>query len=190
MQLTNTNSDSNRLDIENTGSNVINNTGNDTFDYASETNDIDIELTADTNDATLDTIDNISDDINLADTQVDTTGPIPDSPTISDDIYHFIEQRLLSLDSHSTMALGTLTYHEDFHPHYFPPEKEGGFGKTLYKTSPASDKSNADSEELGLVFFGEVCPSAFGTAISAKGNHYAGTPENPKVRTSQFDNHQ
>ena len=169
--------------MDNTGPNIIS-TRNDTFDNASETNEIDIELTADTTDATSDTIDYVSDDNNLADTQVDTTGPLPDSLTVSDDIYDFIEQRLLSLDSRSTMALGTLTYHQDFHPHYFPPEKEGGFGKTLYKTSRASDEGNA--EELRLVFFGEVCPSAYGTAISAKGNHYAGTPEYPKVCSSQI----
>jgi hypothetical protein len=48
----------------------------------------------------------------------------------------------------------------------------------LYKIS-----KDDDADELGLVFFGEICPSAYGTAISAKGNHYAGSAENPKVRT-------
>ena len=75
------------------------------------------------------------------------------------------------------MALRRLTYHEDFHPHYFPPEKEGSFGKTSYKSS------KNDADELGLVFFKEICPSAYGTAISAKGNHYVGSVENPKVCT-------
>ena len=85
------------------------------------------------------------------------------------------------------MALGNLNYYEHFFPHYMAPEKEGGFGKTLYKRSPPrasdSDSEDVDADELGLVFFGEVCSSTYGTAITAKGNHYGGTHENPKVRT-------
>ena len=108
-----------------------------------------------------------------------TTAAEIQSSSISDDLYDFIEKRLLSLDPEMTMALGSLTYHTDFHPHYFPPEKEGAFGKTLYKRTLTDGKDEAD--ELGLVFIGEICPSVYGTAISAKGNHYVGTTKNPKV---------
>jgi hypothetical protein len=101
-----------------------------------------------------------------------------------DDIYDYIEKRLLSLDPEMTMALGRLTYHTDFHPHYFPPEKEGGFRKTLYKRTLTDGKDEAN--ELGLVFFGEICSSVYGTAITAKGNHYVGSPKFPKVRFTQF----
>ena len=79
------------------------------------------------------------------------------------------------------MALGKLIYHTDFHPHYIAPERDGSFGKTLYKTSPSWQHININ--ELGLVFFGEVCSSVYGTVISVKGNHYAGTAGLPKVRT-------
>lgn len=129
------------------------------------------ELTADTNDT-------ISDSDNAP--TYDNTGSrsASQAPTTSDDIHHFIQERLLSLDSFTTMALGTLNYYEHFNPHYIPPDKEGGFGKTLYKKAPP-----IEDDELGLVFFGEICPSTYGTAISAKGNHYVGTAENPKVRT-------
>jgi hypothetical protein len=82
------------------------------------------------------------------------------------------------------MALGKLTYHDDFHPHYFAPEKEGAFGKTLYKKTQPNNEDEAD--ELGLVFFGEVCSSIYGTAISAKGNHFVGSAKNPKVRITQI----
>jgi hypothetical protein len=178
MQLTDLNSDSDTLDVEltdNTNSaNTIDSNNNDFIDNASDINDIDTELTADTND----TIFDINDDIINA----DPTGSRPSSPTASDDIYHFIEQRLLSLDPVTTMALGSLNYDDHYHPHYFPPEKEGGFGKTLYKKSLPS--TEVDADELGLVFFGEICSSLYGTAISAKGNHYAGTTENPKVCTT------
>jgi len=184
MQLTATDSHSNELGFELTDSthaNTINNSSIDTLDNTSETNEIDMELIPDTNDERSDTI---SDDANHTDAPASITGSLPDSPTASNDIYQFIEHRLLSLDTFSTMALGTLTYHEDFHPHYFPPEKDGSFGKTLYKRTRPSDEG--DIAELGLVFFGEVCPSAYGTAISAKGNHYAGTAEKPKVCTIQI----
>ena len=91
----------------------------------------------------------------------------------------------LMLDPKMTMALGNLTYHADFHPHFFSPDKEGNFGKTLYKKSPpnkeSEDGSGSAGDELGLVFFGEVCPSVYGTAITAKGNHYVGSPKYPKV---------
>ena len=72
----------------------------------------------------------------------------------------------------------------NFHPHFFPPDKDGGFGKTLFKVTPPG--GDVDTDELGLVFFGEICSSAYGTAMSAKGNHYVGTPEYPKVRNTHF----
>jgi hypothetical protein len=185
MQLTSIDSDSNKLDFELTDSTHNSNTNVDTLDNTSETNEIVMDLLPQPDiDERSDTIDNFPDDVNQADAPAEITGSLPDSPTASDDIYKFIEQRLLSLDTFSTMALGTLTYQEHFHPHYFPPEKDGSFGKTLYKRSLPSDKG--DAAELGLVFFGEVCPSAYGTAISAKGNHYAGTAERPKVCAIQI----
>ena len=182
MQLTDSNSDSNTLDengdtIDNiSDTNEINTELTDTNDTLSDTNEIDTELTAYTSN-TLSDIDDII--------QTDPTEPQhdPGSPTSVEDVYHFIEQRLLSLDPFTTMGLGSLDYHVHYHPHYIRPEKEGGFGKTLYKKSPVG--TEIDTDELGLVFFGEVCSSAYGTAISAKGNHYAGTAENPKVRTSK-----
>ena len=188
MQLTATDSDSdsNKLGFElvdSTHANTIDNSSIDNLD-TSETNEIDMELIPNTNDERSDTIDSFSDDVKHADAPANMTGSLPDSPTASDDFYQFIEKRLLSLDTFSTMALGTLTYHKDFHPHYFPPEKEGSFGKTLYKRTRPSDEG--DAAELGLVFFGEVCPSTYGTAISAKGNHYAGTTEKLKVCAIQI----
>ena len=108
----------------------------------------------------------------------------------SNDLYNFIENRLLTIDPEMTMALGKLTYLDNFHPHYFPPDKDGNFGKTLYKKSPpnaiSQDNPGTAGDELGLVFFGEICPSAYGTAISAKGNHFAGTSNNPKVCIAQI----
>jgi hypothetical protein len=69
-----------------------------------------------------------------------------------------------------------------------PPEKDGGFGRTLYQKLPAHDMEEAGVrvDELGLVFFGEVCPSLYGTAITANGNNYVSTPEYPKVCKNQF----
>ena len=185
MQLTAIDSDStcNKLG---TDSSHDKNTSFDTLDNTSETNEIVMDLIPqdDANDDHSDTIDNFSDDVNHTDVPAEITSSLPDSTTACNDIYKFIEQRLLSLDTFSTMALGTLTYHEHFHPHYFPPERDGSFGRTLYKRTLPSDKGDAD--ELGLVFFGEVCPSGYGTAISAKGNHYAGTVERPKVCAIQI----
>lgn len=150
-------------------------------DNTSETdsNEIDTELIPDTTD----TISNTENE-----TEDNTTNDIADSesrpntPT-SDDICHFIEQQLLSLDPLATMALGMLEYHSNFYPEYVNPEKEGSFGKTLYKKSPPGQES---ADELGLVFFGEVCSSFYGTAITAKGNHYIGNPGNPKVSKNHF----
>ena len=136
------------------------------------------DINTDTNDTASDAttdIANITDDI----TQITPSQPSSPTPT---DIYHFIEQRLLSLDPLATMALRTLNYHDNFHPHFFPPDKEGGFGKTLYKVSPPG--GDVETDELALVFFGEICSSSYGTAMSAKGNHYVGTPEYPKVRNT------
>lgn len=59
------------------------------------------------------------------------------------------------------------------------PEKDGGFSKTLYKLTPA--KEGDEPSEFSIMIFGEICLSSFGTTISAKGNHYSGTAENPKV---------
>lgn len=145
-------------------------------------NEIDMELT-DINKIGSDTFDDLSDEI--------TTDYIKsDSLSNDDNLYNFIKNRLLTLDPEMTMALGHIAYHTDFHPHYFPPDKEGNFGKTLYKkTLPnkvGEDGSETAGDELGLVFFGEVCESGYGTAISAKGNHYAGSPKYPKVFIAQI----
>lgn len=149
----------------------------DANDNTSDTNEINTDLT-NTADTLSDIVDDFSD--NVEPTADDATSP--HSPSATDELYNSMEQHLLSLDPLTTMALGKLTYHDNFHPHYFPPEKEGGFGKTLYKTSPPSQHLNIN--ELGLMFFGEVCPSIYGTAITAKGNHYAGTADYPKVCTN------
>src|SRR5271168_4292796 len=69
------------------------------------------------------------------------------SPPANDDVYSFIKQHLLSLKPLTTMALGRLSYHDNFYPHYFPPEKEGSFGKTLYKIN-----TDDDADELGTSF--------------------------------------
>lgn len=143
--------------------------------------EIDIELIPDTTDTLSDTTENQR-EAKIID---DALGSRPHSPT-ADDISHFIEQRLLSLDPQTTMALGTLEYHENFHPHYIPLEKEGNFGKTLYRKLPVSEELDVEADELGLVFFGEICSSLYGTAITAKGNHYAGSPENPMVSNDEF----
>jgi hypothetical protein len=153
---------------------TVSETESELTDDFSDAIDIDFELT-DTIETISDTIDNSSDD---------PAANIIDSPSTGDDLYDFIQKALLSLDPIMTMALGKITYHTHFHPHYSPPEKEGGFGKTLYKKSPPN--KDIEPDELGLVFFGEVCPSIYGTAISAKGNHYAGSPKHPKVCTAQI----
>ena len=152
------------MPVDNTDAEMNNNTS-DADDLR-----IDSELTKD---ITPDTINSSPESPN------EKTAEMTSSSTIND-VYNFIENRLISLDPEMTMALGNLTYHSNFHPHYFPPEKEGGFGKTLYKKTLPDGKNEAD--ELGLVFFGEICPSIYGTAITAKGNHYAGSPKYPKVR--------
>ena len=56
--------------------------------------------------------------------ETDATTCSDPQPT-SDNIYDFVEQHLLSLDPFSTMALGKLTYHTDFHPHYIAPKRDG-----------------------------------------------------------------
>jgi len=189
MQLTVTDSNSNKLGFEliDTHTNTIDNLAIDALDNNSETNEIDIELIPNTNDERSDTIDSFSDDLNHANALAGMTGSLPDSPTAGDDVYQFIERRLLSLDAFSTMALGTLTYCEDFHPHYFPPEKEGSFGKTLYKRTRPSDEG--DAAELGLVFFGEVCPSTYGTAISARETITQVPQKNRKFVLFKFNDH-
>ena len=128
------------------------------------TNKTDIEMIDDNSD-----VDEIQINTELQVTTSDDA-TISSSSFSGDDLYDYIEKRLLSLDPNMTMALGSLTYHSDFHPHFFPPEKDGGFGKMLYKRSLTDGKDEADV--LGLVFIGEICPSTYGTAISAEGNHY------------------
>ena len=106
---------------------------------------INTELTK-TNDTTSDTINTShGSPTSVAEIQSSSTG---------DNLFDFIEKCLLSLNPEMTMALGSLTYHTDFHPHYFPPEKEGAFGKTLYKRMLTGGKDEAD--KLGLVFIGEI----------------------------------
>lgn len=149
---------------------------NDTIDDLSDSNEIDVDLT-NTYDTTSDIIDNSSDTINDIYATADITGFQTGSPSAIKDLCTFLENRILAIDPLTTMALGKLEYHTHFHPHYTPPDKDGGFGKTLYKRPPPSD------EELGLVFLGEICSSVYGTAITAKGNHYAGTANYPKARS-------
>lgn len=98
---------------------------------------------------------------------------------LQQDFFEGLEAQIKSLNDRSTLAFGNLEYGEDFTRYYYPPEKEGAFGKTLYKLAPT--KEGEEPSEFSIVLFGEVCPSTFGTALSAKGNHYAGTTDNPKV---------
>ncbi len=104
---------------------------------------------------------------------------IDNAPECQENFFTLLKDKITSLDHHSTLAFGNLEYGKDFTRYYYPPEKEGAFGKTLYKLTPA--KEGEEPSELSVVFFGEICPSSFGTTLSAKGNHYAGTAENPKV---------
>ena len=95
-----------------------------------------------------DTISEASKDINTDNLNVTRLTSQPESTTVRDNIYHFIVQHSLSLDPLTTMALGNLDYNEHFHlPHFISPEKEGRFGKTLYKRSPPSESK---SEELEI----------------------------------------
>jgi hypothetical protein len=158
----------------------------DTIDTTeTESNEMDVERSLITD--TVDTISDSTDNFKEADVTDNIAASRPVTPT-TNDIIHFIKQHLLSLDPLTTMALGSLEYRHNFHPQYIPPEKDGNFGKTLYRKceSPLADDEEVDADELGLVFFGEICSSLYGTAISAKGNHYAGNPENPKVRNNHF----
>ena len=154
----------------------------DINDNLSDLIEIDMELTdAGIDSDTIDTTTTSFDD-HVTETMTDITS----ESSTNDDLYNFIENRLLTLDPEMTMALGNMTYHTDFHPHYFPPDKEGNFGRTLYKKTPPNKETEAVGDELGLVFFGEICPSTHGTAISAKGNHYAGSPKYPKVSIIRY----
>jgi hypothetical protein len=54
----------------------------------------------------------------------------------------------------------------------------------MKKTLP--DGKDEAADELGLVFIREICPSIYGTAISAKGNLYAVSPKYPKVLFTQI----
>jgi hypothetical protein len=87
-----------------------------------------------------------------------------------------LEEQLRAIEPTSTFALGTMSYGCEFHSAYFPPEKEGGFGRTQFYLGGNKDERG---DELGLIFFGKVCHSAYGTQISAKGNHSVG--RTPKV---------
>jgi hypothetical protein len=154
----------------------------------SESNEINVDL-MNTLDTISDTIDNISDTIdNISDTidditdhtaDADITGSCIGSPPATEDLYTYLENRILAIDPLTTMAHGKLDYHTHLRPKYTPPDKDGGFGKTLYRRPPLTD--DGEAEELGLVFFGEICSSVYGTAITAKGNHYAGTADYPKA---------
>ncbi|KDR77061.1 hypothetical protein GALMADRAFT_225196 [Galerina marginata CBS 339.88] len=88
-----------------------------------------------------------------------------------------LEAKILALDPKSTFATGTMTYNTTFVRRYFPPDKEGGFAKTLYYHVCDDGRDKAD--ELGLIFFGEICPASMGTMLSAKGNHYTGKYPKP-----------
>lgn len=135
-----------------------------------DSNEIDIDLTKGS-----ETFDNNSETVTNTDSHTDT----PNAKDELESLHTFLEDRILAIDPLTTMAHGKLDYHTHFHPHYTPPDKDGTFGKTLYKRPPPT--GDTDSEELGLVFFGEVCSSVYGTAISAKGNHYAGMADFPKA---------
>ncbi len=99
--------------------------------------------------------------------------------TTVNDFFHQLEAQIKSLNDRSTLVFGNLKYGEDFTCYYYPPEKEGTFSKTLYMLTPANEGDQ--SSELSIVMFGEICPSTFGTTLSAKGNHYPGTAEYPKA---------
>ena len=163
-----TNLNHNKTDVQMNDS--ISNAASDDFQL-----EIDTELTK--------TDDTTSDTINTSHGSPTSAAEIQSSST-GDNLYDFIEERLLSLNPEMTMALGSLTYHTDFHPHYFPPEKEGAFRKTLYKKTLTGGKDEAD--KLGLVFIGEICSLVYGTAISAKGNHYVRSTKNPNVHSTQI----
>jgi len=176
----NTGSDSNgfTVDSELIGTDTVDTTSaNNNIDDLSDSNEIDIDLT-NTFDTTSDTIDDNTDTVKSTDISRDG------SPFAKEDFCRFLEDRILAIDPLTTMALGKLDYHIHFYPHYTPPDKDGGFGKTLYKRPPPSGDSEA--EELGLLFFGEICSSVYGTAISAKGNHYGGTADHPKASSIQI----
>lgn len=98
---------------------------------------------------------------------------------IEEDEFSFLEKELKSLSINETFVFGNLTYGMDFHRHYFPPEKEGAFGKTLYYLG-SNDTWSSESSEMGVIFFGEICPMSMGTMMSSKGNYYIGG-KNPKV---------
>ncbi len=95
---------------------------------------------------------------------------------LDQDEFTHLEDELKGLDPKQTFIFGNLTYGDDFHRNFFAPDKEGGFGKTQYYLKEA-DKSS----EMGVIFFGEVCPMSMGTMLSAKGNHFIGK-KSPKVR--------
>ena len=105
MQLTATHTNSNNDDVELTDSISI-----DAIDNASESNEVNNELTL-TN--------TISDDTTQADPMPDVTDSHAVSPSTNNNAYSFIKQRLLSLNPLTMMALRRLSYHNNFHPHYF-----------------------------------------------------------------------
>ena len=124
-------------------------------------------------------VENVSDSTldNVLDTTLDN---VPDDTLdVQLDFFCQLEAQIQALDDHSTLVFGNLEYGKDFTRYYYPPEKEGAFGKTLYKLTPAEEGD--EPSELSIVMFGEICSSFFGTAISARGNHYAGTAEYPKA---------
>ncbi|KAF8181773.1 hypothetical protein BJ912DRAFT_1124992 [Pholiota molesta] len=63
-----------------------------------------------------------------------------------------LEEQLRAIEPTSTFALGAMSYGTEFHSVYFPPDKEGGFGRTQFYLGGNKDNRG---DELGLIFFGE-----------------------------------
>jgi hypothetical protein len=93
------------------------------------------------------------------------------SPSISanDDFYNFIKNHLLTLNPKMTMALSKLTYHTNFHLHFFSPNNEKNFGKTFYKKTPPDRESEDGLESAGDI---ETCLLWRGLSFSIWNSHY------------------
>jgi len=63
------------------------------------------------------------------------------------------------------------------------PEREGGFGKTLFYLF--EDGKTTDTE-LDLIWFGQICPTSLSTPLPAKGNQYCGKTFKIKVIPLMF----
>ncbi|KAF9031623.1 hypothetical protein BJ165DRAFT_1572052 [Panaeolus papilionaceus] len=97
--------------------------------------------------------------------------------------YNELESQLQVLDPDSSLMLGNLTYGIDFEACYYLPKYKGAFGKTLFKhitPGSSSEANNNSSQEMSLIMIGEVCPSAYRTALSAKGNYTRDSGPKPK----------